>query len=254
MPRSTWSGTISFGLVSVPVKVYTSTDKKQRVSFNQLHRKCGQRIRELKHCPLCEENLTTEDIIKGFQVAKDQYVPFNDTDMASLPLKTMKTIEIAEFVRGEEIDLRAYDEPYFLAPEDTGLRAFRLLAEAMEELGVVAIAKISMRNREHLVCLRPYQGVMLLHTLYYADELRSVEEVRPKLKVELSEKERNLAKALIQEMMAKFDHSKYTDEYREAVLQLVDAKLRGEVITVEERKAPEVSLVEALSASLKKGG
>jgi len=202
-----------------------------------------------KWCPACERKLETHEIKKGYEINEAQHIILEDSDFQSLPLKSLKTIEVTEFVDGNQIDLRSYHDCYFLACEDTAVKAFKLFLTAMEKANLVAIAKLTYRDREHLSAIRPYDGIMLLHTLHYADELRPYDELKPRM-VELSDNELELATMLVGKMKADFDYSQYHNDYREALERLIEAKLAGEVITAPAEKAPVADVADALLASL----
>lgn len=248
MARSIWKGSINFGMVAIPAKLYSSTDDK-RVSFHQIHGECGSRIQMPKWCPQCERKLESFEIKKGYEIGKDQHILLEETDFQSLPLKSLKMVEVVEFVDGSKIDARSFDDCYFLTCEDTGAKAFALFLMAMEKANLVGIAKLTYRDREHLSAIRPYDGVMLLQTLHYADELRPYEELKPR-QVAISDKEMELAAMLIDRMKGEFDLSKYSDDYREALERLIEAKIAGKIIPVEAEKAPVADVAEALLQSL----
>ena len=249
--RSIWKGSINFGMVAIPAKLYSSTDDK-KVSFHQYHADCGSRIQMPKWCPTCERKLEAFEIKKGYEISQDQHIILEETDFQALPLKSLKTIEVVEFVDGKGIDARCYSDCYFLSCEDTGAKAFRLFLQAMETLGVVGIAKLCYREREHLSVIRAYDSVMLLQTLHYADELRPYDELKPR-QVVLSDKELELAQSLVKAMIAEFDLTKYQNEYREALESLIEAKLNGEVITIQAER-PVSDVADALIKSLEMVG
>lgn len=246
--RSIWKGSINFGMVAIPAKLYTATDDR-RVSFHQIHADCGSRIQMPKWCPNCERKVEAQELKKGYEIAKDQHIILEETDFQSLPLKSLKTIEVVEFVDSSQIDLRCFDDCYFLSCEDIGAKAFTLFLKAMEQANLVAVAKLTYRDREHLSAIRPYDGVMLLQTLHYADELRAYDELKPR-EVAISDKETEMAQMLVDRMKADFDLTKYHNDYREAVERLIEAKLAGEVITAPAEQAPVTDVADALLASL----
>jgi len=246
--RSIWKGSINFGMVAIPAKLYSATDDK-RVSFHQLHAECGSRIQMPKWCPLCDRKVEGFEIKKGYEIGKDQHIILEESDFQSLPLKSLKTIEVVEFVDGTGIDVRAFNDCYFLSCEDVGAKAFTLFLKAMEQANLAGIAKLTYRDREHLSAIRPYDGIMLLQTLHYADELRPFEEIKPRA-VELSDKEMELASMLVDKMKGEFDLAKYHNDYREALERLIEAKLNGEVIPVMAEKAPVADVAEALLQSI----
>lgn len=248
--RSIWKGSINFGMVSIAAKLYTATDDR-RVPFHQYHTVCGSRIQMPKWCPVCECRLETTEIKRGYEISQTEHIILEETDFLSLPLKSLRQIEVVEFVDSTGIDKRAYADCYFLSCEDAGVKAFTLLLKAMESVNLVAIAKLTYRDREHLSAIRPYDGIMLLQTLHYADELRPYEDLKPRQMALISDREMEMALALVKAMTAEFEHPKYHNDYREAVEQLIEAKLAGKVITAVPEKAPVANVAEALIQSLK---
>jgi len=250
--RSIWKGGLNFGMVSIPCKVYTATDDK-RVSFHLIHRNCKSRVTMPRWCPVCERKLESQEINRGYEIGKDQHIILEENDFASLPLKSLKQIEVVEFVKPGQIDIRAYADSYFLSCEELGAKAFRLFLYAMDIAGVVGIAKLTYREREHLSAIRPYGGIMLLQTLHYSDEMRAFEEIKPR-EVGISEKELQMAQTLIQAMTGDFDHSKYCDDYRMALEKLIEDKIAGVVTTTTPEVVAPADIVEALLASINLAG
>jgi len=250
-PRSIWKGHLGFGIVQVPVKLYSATEEKG-VHFNQLHRECGQRIQMPKWCPTCARKVEAEELVKGYEVSKGQYMVMEEADFQALPLKSLKTIEVVEFVPGSGIDPRHYDKAYFLAPDEAGGKAFMLFLQVVEEMGLTAVAKLCYRDRDHLSALRPFGGVMLLQTLFYTDELRDPVELYPKTVPAVSDKEKEMARRLVEAMKAPaVDLTKFRDEYRDALTKVIEAKLAGQPIQVApEAPAKVVDLADALLASI----
>jgi DNA end-binding protein Ku len=249
--RSIWKGSINFGMVAIPAKLFTATDDK-RVSFHQYHSECQSRLQMPKWCPVCQRKVETSEIKRGYELSESQHIILEEQDFQSLPLKSLKQIEVVQFVNGAEIDIRAVTDCYFLSCEDVGAKAFTLFLKAMQSANLVAIAKLTYREREHLSVIRAYDGIMLLQTLHYADELRPYDELRPR-QVTISDKEMEMALALINTMTGKFDLADYHDDYREALEQLIQAKLNGEVITAPAEIAPvsDGDMVDALMRSIK---
>ena len=246
--RSIWKGSINFGMVAIPAKLYTASDDK-KVDFHQYHGECGSRVKMPKYCPTCEKMLEATEIKKGYELNESQHIILDEADFMSLPLKSLKQIEVVEFIDGNAIDIRAYDSCYFLTCEDTGAKAFTLFLKAMEMANLVAVAKLTYREREHLSAIRPYDGIMLLQTLHYADELRPFDELKPR-QVALSEKELELANMLVSRMTGEFDLTKYHNDYLEALERLIEAKMTGGVITAPAEQAPVSDVAEALLKSL----
>ena len=251
--RSIWKGTITFGMVSIPTKLHSATEDV-KAELHLYHHKCGSRISMPKFCPICEVKLEPDQIVKGYQ-AGDTYVPLTEQDFQSLPLRSVKTVEVVEFVKPEQIDLRCYNKPYFLAADTGGNKAYRLLLMAMAETHLVGVAKFTYREREHLAIISPYSGVLMLHTIRYANELRPYDELKPEQRAfgdEISNREMGLAATLVKSMAAEtFDLAKYHNDYNEALERLIEAKLAGEALPVmDEVKATISDVEEALKASL----
>lgn len=242
--RSTWKGTISVGLLCVPVKAYGAVDDHPSL-FNNLHSECKSRLKMPKYCPVCERQVEAGEVVKGYPVGKE-YVVITDEDLDTLPLAASKSITIEGFIKSRP-DPRFFDKPYFLAPEEAGTRAFLLLMKGMEDEGLTAIAKIAMRDKEHLVAIRAFGGVLLMQTLHWGDEIRDYKEIA--VEGTISDKELFLAKSLLKGMTQNdLDIYSYRDEYRDAVTNLVSAKLEGRVL--EPVAAKTASSVDDLMAQL----
>jgi DNA end-binding protein Ku len=253
MPRSIWSGAISFGLVNVPIKLYSAVSKKT-VRFHQLHGTSGTRIQQRRVDPSTGEEVPYEDIVKGYEIGKERYVVITPDELESLDPEKTRTIEIEDFVEEAEIDPIYYDHPYYLAPGTGAEKAYRLLLEAMKEAGRVAIARVVIRNKEQLVAIRPSGGVLTMSTMNFADEVVSpevIEEIGAQdgEKATATKRELDMAQQLIDSLTADFDPSKYHDTYRERVLELIERKAAGEEIAVAP-EAPEPAAVPDLMAAL----
>ena len=252
-PHSIGSGTISFGLVSIPVKMYTAAAGRG-VSFNMLHAKCGSRIRQQQFCPVDNEVVERSQLVKGYEFAKDQYVRFTDEELKSLEGEASKIIDIAEFVPLASVDPIYFDKTYYLGPDKGGEKAYRLLADAMAESGRVALAKFVMRGKESLVLVRPAQNGLMLHTMYFADEVRDFGEVDKGQGAKIREGELGLALRLIGELSHdEFKPEQYEDDYRQRVLELVNSKVEGKEVTAtgpEVQRAQVIDLMDALKQSL----
>ncbi len=257
--RSTGTATISFGLVSVPVHVYSSAESKASVSFNMLHKKCGTRVKQQYVCPKDNnEVVPREDMVKGYEFAKDQYVTFTPDELKALEEKATGTIDIIEFVPLAKVDREYLDKVYYLGPDKGGDRAYRLLAKALKETGRAALGQFAARGQQHLVLLRPREeGVIVMEQLHYADEMKSPSEV-PIPEGEVKATELTLAKQLIEQGASdEFDPAKYHDTVRERVLEAIQGKVEGHEITTEPAQdggGKIIDLMEALKASLAKGG
>jgi DNA end-binding protein Ku len=249
-PRSTWKGGMGFGLVNVPVKLFTATDEKT-IRFNNVHRDCQTKLTQPKMCATCNRPVEAAEIVKGYDVGDGQFVFLEESDFQAVRLKSLKTLEVMEFVPGDGIDLRHYDTSYFVAPDEAGAKAFALFIHAMEKVNLVGIAKLTFKTKEKLAVIRPFANVILLQTLYYADELKPASEIAVNLP-EVSERELEMGVQLIQQMASPgVDMTKYHDTYREALMKVIQAKVAGEVITAPTQEAePEVDLVDALMASI----
>jgi DNA end-binding protein Ku len=254
-PRSIGSGTISFGLVSIPVNLYPAASS-QAVSFNLLHAKCGNRIRQQRFCPVCNEVVERDGLVKGYEFAKDQYVKVSDEELQALEGEASKAIEISEFVPLAKVDPIYFEKTYYLGPDKGGEKAYRLLADAMTQAGKVALAKFVLRGRENLVLVRAAQNGLMLHTMYFADEVRNFDEISKGESAKISGAETNLAMRLIDELSnEQFNPEQYEDEYRQRLLDLVNTKAEGKEITVAEpqvQRAQVIDLMQALKESLGK--
>jgi len=248
--RAIWSGIITFGMVSIPVKLYSATDNKD-ISFNQLHRDCKGRIKEQRMCPTCDRKIEYEEIEKGYEYSKGQYVVLTKDDFEKLPLPNKNTIEITSFITSDEIDPVFYDKAYYIEPEEAAKKPFALFMKAMQEKGMVAVAKVAIRTKERLVCLRGYGGTLMMNTLLYPDEVR-VDKNKSLPDVQISDKELAMASSLIDLMAGDFEPESYKDGYREALMQLIEAKLEGKEVheAPAAASANVIDLMDALQASM----
>jgi DNA end-binding protein Ku len=247
-PHSLGTGTISFGLVSIPVKLYTAASSES-VSFNLLHDKCGNRIRQQRFCPVCNEVVEREGLVKGYEFAKDQYVKVADDELKALEGEASKAIQIAEFVPLSTVDPIYFEKTYYLGPDKGGEKAYRLLADAMAQAGKVALAKFVMRGKENLVLVRSAQAGLMLHIMYFADEVRSFDDISKGEGAKISAAETNLALRLIEELSnEEFNPAQYEDEYRLRVLDLVNSKAQGKEITIVEPQAPRAQVIDLMAA------
>jgi DNA end-binding protein Ku len=250
MPRAIWSGTISFGLVNVPVRMYSAIDEKD-IHFHLIHEPDGGRIGYQKFCKQEEKLVPDDEIVKAFEVKKDKLVILADEDFEAVKTEGVKTIEISDFVPYEEIDPIYFDRTYFLGPQDGSEKVYALLREAMEQTGLAAIGKYVMRDRQHLGCLRVRDGVISLEKMFFHDEIRPSDALAPG-KRKVPKAELDLATALIKQFTGKFEPEKYEDTYRDALLAIIKAKQKGETITsapVDEDDTP-TDLLAALRASV----
>ena len=250
--RSVGSGTISFGLVSIPVKLYTATSA-QSVGFNFLHGKCGGRVKMQYMCPTDNEVVERKDLIRGYEIAKDKYVTFSEDELKKLEGERSDRLDIVEFVPADSVDFTYIESTVFLGPGKGGDRAYALLSDAMSRTGRVAIGRYGARGKEQLVMLRPYKGGLVMHQVYYADEVRSMDDVEYSTNVPFKEVEQELADKLISQLSTdKFSPEKYHDEYRDRVRAAVEQKAAGIEVTApaEQPQAQIIDLFEALKRSL----
>ena len=251
MASTVWKGYLTFGLLSLPVKLYSAA-RAETVSFNQLHKADNSRVKQVLYCQLEDKPITRADIVKGFEYEKDKYVVVDDEEIKKVAPKTAKTMEVLEFVQSADVDPIYYESSYYLAPDEAGEKPYALLFEALRKTGCVGVAKIAMHNREHIVILRPGPQGILLHTMYYRDEIRQVEEFRTDRSL-VKEKELDLAMTLVKSLEAAFEPEKYKDEYRENLKAMIKAKVEGkEVVETAPavHKAPVIDIMEALKMSL----
>jgi DNA end-binding protein Ku len=252
MASSVWSGYLTFGLISMPVRLFSGA-RSSGISFNMLHRDDLKRVKQQYVCP-AEDNKVVErsEIVKGYEYRKDEYVVIEPEEIKKIEPKTAKTMEILEFVKSTDVDPVYFESSYYMLPEEAGRRPYALLTKALEESDYVAIAKLTMHNREYTVFLRPRDGGLMLHTMYYADEVREVEGFGAP-DVELKDSEVKIAHQLIEALSAEWDPEKYHDEFQENLKKLIETKLEGgKIAEVEKPKklAPVVDLMSALKQSL----
>ena len=253
MPRPIWSGAISFGLVNVPVKVFSATSSKD-VRFHQLDGKSKSRIKQKRVSVATGEEVPYEDLIKAYEIAPDNYVTVTPEELEALDPKASKTIDIEDFVDLDQIDPVYYERPYYLVPDKGGQKAYALLRNAMRETNKVGIARVVLRTKQYLAAIRPKDDALVMETMLFSDEVNPLDELDlPGPDVDVTEREEKMARSLIDSLTTDFEPSKYRDEYRERVLQLIEQKASGQEIVVEDtaEEAPRVvDLMAALEASL----
>jgi len=251
MPRAMWKGAISFGLVTIPVAVYPATEEKT-LRFNQLHDEDGGRIRYKRVCEKDGEEVTYEHIVKGYEVEKDRYVILTDDDFDAVPVASSRAIDIVQFVDIDEIDPMLFKKSYYLVPEETGAKAYALLREAMKEDDRVGIAKVSFRDREHIAALRFKDDAFVLETMFWPDEIREADFGGVDVAADVRDTELTMARQLIDSLTSDWAPDQFHDAYRDALVQIVEAKLNGQEIEVVEPEpaAKVVDLMEALKASV----
>jgi DNA end-binding protein Ku len=251
--RAIASGTISFGLVSIPVKLYTAAASEQ-IRFNMLHKKCGSRIKQQLYCPVDDTLVERDEIVKGYEYSRGQFVQFDDEELKSLEAEKSNSIEIVEFVPVDRVDFVQVERSYYLGPDKGGDKAYKLLSQAMQGTGKVAVGRWAARGKEQLVLIRPYgKGGMIFHQLYYATEVRAFDEIDTGATFKFSSVEEDLAEKLIEQLSTdEFEAEKYGDSYRDRLQAAVDQKVAGQEITVapEEPKAQIIDLFEALKKSI----
>lgn len=258
MPSAIWTGTISFGLVTVPVRAVSAT-KSRDVRFNQLEQSTGARIRYRRVSEQTGDEVPTDQIVKGYEIAPGQYVTVTDDEMKALAPKASRTIDIEDFVDLDDIDPVYFEQPYYLAPDPNAVKPYRLLVDAMTELRKVAIGRFVMRSKERLVAIRPVDGLLCLETMRYADEIVPATDVVPPLEAgnEPTERELEMARQLVTSLATGFDPDKYHDAYREELLGLIEQKAAGEEIVARpaaEETGKVLDLMAALEASLARAG
>lgn len=249
--RPIWKGHLTFGLVTIPVKLYTATESKD-IRFRLLHKEDMTPIQNKRYCPAHESIVEWNDVVRAFEYAKGKYVPVTDEELDNVPLETAGTVSVSAFVELSEIDPIHYDRSYYLAPDEGGQKAFRLLHDTMDESRKIAIGKVVIREKEHLVAVRPYDGALVMSTLYYADEVREIEDI-PEFPVQakVHPNEKKMALQLVEGLAAEFKPEEYKDEYRDALMKVITAKVDGAPIEISERKEEKVvDLMEALRRSL----
>ena len=251
MASSIWKGHLTFGLVSLPVRL-SAAARTETIGFNQLHKHDNSRIKQVIYCQAEDKPVPRSELVKGYEYEKDRYVVIDDEEIKKFAPKTAKVMEILEFVKAEEVDPVYLETSYYLQPEEAGEKPYTLLFEALRRTGYASIAKLTMHNREHIVVLRPGKHGLILHTLYYRDEVRAVDEFRTDTS-QIKDKELDLATMLIDTLAASFEPEKYSDSYRENIRALIDAKIQGQQIVAPpaaQAAAPVLDILEALKVSI----
>ena len=253
MARAIWKGAISFGMVAIPMKLYIATESKD-IGFVTLHKTCNTRLRQKRWCPFHEEEVEQGEVVRGYEFAKDEYMVMEEADFDDLPLNSKHTIEIVSFVDIQDVDPIQYEKSYYIEPEAIGVKPFYLLKKALEASNRVAIAKVALRQKEHLCLVRPYQDGIIMETMYYPDEIRSTAELEwPAGDTEVSDAELAMANLLIEQLMGEFHPEQFRDEYRDALTQVIEAKLGTGAVVTATPAAPEGKvrdLMEALRESI----
>ena len=255
--RALWKGAITFGLISIPVRLYSAVSEKG-LKFHLLHEEDGGRIKYKRECSKCGKEVTWDDIVKGYEYSKDHYVQFTDEELESVELDSVRAIDVISFVPLESIDPIYFNKTYYVAPEPSGIKAYKLLQEALEAEGQVGLAKVALRDKEHLATVRIMQQdgkpVFALETMFWPDEIRQPEFEELDKKVEVRDAEVKMARQLVQQLADDFKPEEFQDEYRTALEELAEKKIEGQEITVaaapEEEPTKVVDLMEALKQSV----
>src|SRR5262245_37659258 len=249
------TGLLSFGLVSIPVQLHTAT-QDQHIAFHLLHDKCGSRVQNRYYCPVCDVTVERDDRIRGYEFTKDQYVRFTDAELESLETESSNNIELKEFIPLSKIDPVYFENANYVGADEGGEKPYRLLADALTKSNRAAIAQLVTRGKEQLVLIRPYENGLIMHSLYYANEVRNFAEIAKGENSKLSEDEIELGATLIENMSDGFEPDKYRDEYRERVQAMLDEKSKGKEITIAAPEAPRhgqiIDLMQALKQSIEK--
>lgn len=250
--RAVWSGAIAFGLVNIPVKLFVATQRKS-ISFRSLHAECNTPLKRPYYCPQCEVQVGYDDIVKGYEYGKGKFVLLTDEDFDKVPLETSKALEVQGFVDREEVDPLFHDSSYYLAPTEASMKPFELFRQALELTNKVAVVQAAIWKKEQVATVRPRGDYLVFSTLYYEDEVREPPEFPGEKAVKVSDQEVELAVNLVKALTVPFDVSRFEDRYREALLEIIEAKAEGKEVAVpevKERETPE-DLMAALEASLK---
>lgn len=250
MPRPIWKGAITFGMISIPVKLYGATESKD-LAFNTLHKSCRSRLKQKRWCPVDDREVFQDEIVRAYEYTKDQYIEVSDDDLEGLPVPSKHTIELTSFVKAAEIDPVYFERTYYLEADQIGAKPYALLMRALKTRQVAAVAKVALRNRESLCVLRAGDNALMLETLYYPDEIRTA-DLPAEPEVLVSPQELTMALTLVEMLEEPFDPKKYHDEYRVALMEMIEAKATGqEVVATPEAPLPKtVDLMAALKASL----
>ena len=249
MATTVWKGYIAFGLVSIPIRLLAAV-REERVGFHQIHEVCNSRIRQQLFCPTCDRVVERSEIAKGYEVSKDNYVLIEDAEVKKIAPPSSETMEIRQFVKLADIDPMYFDSSFYVVPEEAGRRAYQLLLTAMQQLEYVALAQVTMHQREYAVALRQHKNGLMLHTLFYANEVRDVPEYGAQSGVEVKKQELEMAEKLIQALAHPFEADKLEDEYQKKLLELVEAKGAGRTIKGVPHK--QIAAVGDLMAALQK--
>ena len=250
MASTVWKGHLTFGLVSFPVKLFTAA-RSETISFNQLHKTDHSRIKQVIYCQAEDHAIPRSEIVKGYEYEKDRYVVVDDEEIKKMAPSTAKVMEILEFVKSAEVDPIYFESSFYMAPDEAGQKPYALLFDTLKRTGYVGVAKIAMHNREHIVIFRPGAHGLMMHTMYYADEVRRVEEFRTDTSL-VKDQELKLAEMLVESLAASFQPEKYHDSYRDNLKALIDAKIKGQEVVTPPAAEPAkvIDIMQALKQSL----
>src|ERR1022692_4870979 len=250
MASTVWKGHLTFGLVSFPVRLYSAA-RSESISFNQLHKADNSRVKQVLYCQAEDKPIPRSEIVKGYEYEKDRYVVIEDEDIKRMAPSSAKVMEILEFVKTTEVDPIYFESSFYMAPDDAGEKPYALLYDTLKRTGYVGVAKIAMHNREHIVIFRPGPHGLLMHTMYYANEVRRVEEFRTDIGL-VKEQELKLAEMLVESLAAPFEPQKYHDTYLDNLQSLIDAKIKGQEVVTPPQAEPSkvIDIMEALKKSL----
>ena len=251
MASTIWKGYISFGLISIPVRLFAAA-RPDRISFNQVHEPCNSRIKQQVWCPTCERIVERSELVKGYEADKGSFVIVTDEDIKKVAPESQETMEILEFVKLDEVDPLYFDASYYLTPEEAGRRAYHLLLETMRKTGYAAMAKLAMHQREYTVIIRPREEGLTLHTIFYANEVRAIPEYGQTKGIEVKPAEIKLAEQLVESLANTFDPEKFEDAYQKRLSAMLEAKREGRTVSTEtgRKLAPVIDLMAALQKSL----
>ncbi|HHV75027.1 MULTISPECIES: Ku protein [unclassified Thermoanaerobacterium] len=250
--RSMWKGAISFGLVSIPIKLYAATEDNS-IHFRQLHKDCKSPIKYEKICPVCNKEVSDEEIVKGYEYEPGKFVIIDEEDLERIPKSTVKTIDIIDFTDLSQIDPIYFDKTYYIAPDEIGAKPYVLLRDSMKKLNRVAVARVVIRSRQDLACIRVFNdNYMVMETMHFPDEIRSTNELPPIRNVDLHENEVKMAIKLVDTLTSDFSPEKYDDNYRKALIEIIESKIQDRKIEIPESPKEEnvLDLVSALKASI----
>ncbi len=251
MLRAIWSGSISFGLVGIPVKAVPAQSPKD-IRFELLHGPCHSKTKTNRYCPKCEREVPEDEMVRGFQYAKGQYVIVTPEEQEAMGTPAKRTLQILDFVEMTDVDPIYYEKPYFLQPSEGGERTYALLHRAMSDANRVGIGKVALREREHLALIRPHKHGLVMEILAFPDEVRAIEDAVPPMDVKIDERELQMANMLVQSMTSEFDPSKYRDEYREQLTRMIEEKVEGGTVTLPAAPGPATGAVSDLMEMLRR--